>query len=126
MLEHFIHRCRGRNNCPLECIILDRTSTLFSHVNRCDTSFKSDGLRDFFLYRDLGFAEATPSKVIAHLVKAKMAPEKGTSGHRPEADFQIVIMIKGWAKFMYGDKETLVAAGDCVHQQPGRGIHRSW
>ena len=28
-------------------------------------------------------------------------------------------MIKGWAKFMYEDKETLVAAGDCVHQRPG-------
>ena len=28
-------------------------------------------------------------------------------------------MIKGWARFMYGDKEHLVAAGDCVHQQPG-------
>jgi mannose-6-phosphate isomerase-like protein (cupin superfamily) len=28
-------------------------------------------------------------------------------------------MLKGWARFMYGDKETLVAAGDCVHQAPG-------
>jgi len=30
-----------------------------------------------------------------------------------------VIMIKGWARFMYGEKETLVSAGDCVHQAPG-------
>ena len=28
-------------------------------------------------------------------------------------------MIKGWARFMYEDKEILVAAGDCVHQRPG-------
>ena len=28
-------------------------------------------------------------------------------------------MLKGWARFMYEDKETLVAAGDCVHQRPG-------
>jgi mannose-6-phosphate isomerase-like protein (cupin superfamily) len=28
-------------------------------------------------------------------------------------------MLKGWAKFMYEDKEHLVAAGDCVHQRPG-------
>ncbi|SOZ71296.1 Cupin (fragment) (plasmid) [Cupriavidus taiwanensis] len=28
-------------------------------------------------------------------------------------------MLKGWAKFMYEDKETLVEAGDCVHQRPG-------
>ena len=30
-----------------------------------------------------------------------------------------MIMLKGWARFMYGDKETLVATGDCVHQAPG-------
>jgi len=28
-------------------------------------------------------------------------------------------MLKGWAKFMYEDRETLVEAGDCVHQRPG-------
>ena len=99
--------------------MLDRTSTLFSHVKPDDTHFKTDGLREFFLYRDLGIAEATHGKVIAHLVKANMAPEKGTGWHRHEADFQIVIMIKGWAKFMYEDKETLVSACDCVHQRPG-------
>ena len=99
--------------------MLDLTNTLFSHVKSGDTQFRTDGLRDFFLYRDLGIAEATHGKVIAHLVKANMAPENGTGWHRHEADFQIVIMIKGWAKFMYDDKETLVSAGDCVHQRPG-------
>jgi mannose-6-phosphate isomerase-like protein (cupin superfamily) len=28
-------------------------------------------------------------------------------------------MLKGWARFMYEDKDTLVKAGDCVHQRPG-------
>ena len=28
-------------------------------------------------------------------------------------------MTKGWAKFIYDGKETLVEAGDCVHQRPG-------
>ena len=28
-------------------------------------------------------------------------------------------MLKGWAEFMYEDKEHLVEAGDCVHQRPG-------
>ena len=28
-------------------------------------------------------------------------------------------MLKGWAKFMYEDKPTLVKAGDVVHQRPG-------
>jgi quercetin dioxygenase-like cupin family protein len=48
-----------------------------------------------------------------------MAPEKGTGWHRHEADFHIVLMLKGWARFMYEDQETLVSAGDCVHQRPG-------
>ena len=99
--------------------MLDTTSTQFSHVRPQDTDWRSDGLRDFFLYKDLGVADATNGKVIAHLVKANHAPETGTGWHRHEADFQIVIMTKGWARFMYEDKETLVKAGDCVHQRPG-------
>jgi len=99
--------------------MLDRTATHFSHVKPEDTKFASGGLRDFFLYRDLGVAAATNGKVIAHLVKANMAPEAGTGWHRHEADFQIVIMTKGWARFMYEDKETLVQAGDVIQQRPG-------
>jgi quercetin dioxygenase-like cupin family protein len=99
---------------------MDHSSdTKFSHVKPGDTDYVSDGLRDFFLYRDLGVAAATNGKVIAHLVKANLPPVDGTGWHRHVADFQIVIMIKGWARFMYGDKETLVGAGDCVHQRPG-------
>lgn len=99
--------------------MLDRTDTLFSHIKTTDTPFRSDGLRDFFLYRDLGLTEATHGRVIAQLVKANMAPETGTGWHRHEAQFHMVLMLKGWAKFMYEDRETLVEAGDCVHQRPG-------
>jgi quercetin dioxygenase-like cupin family protein len=91
----------------------------FSHVKPGDTEFKEGGLRDFFLYRDLGIANATKGKVIAHLVKANMQPEEGTGWHKHVCEFQIVLMLKGWARFMYEDKETLVSAGDCVHQRPG-------
>jgi len=99
--------------------MLDKTGTLFSHVKAPDTPWQGDGLRDFFLYRDLGVAGATHGKVLAQLVKAHSAPERGTGWHRHEADFHIVIMLKGWARFMYEDKETLVEAGDCVQQRPG-------
>ena len=99
--------------------MLDKTTLQFSHVKPGDTDYREEGLRDFFLYRDLGGADATAGKVLAQLVKANIAPEKGTGWHRHEADFHIVIMLKGWARFLYEDKETLVAAGDCVHQRPG-------
>lgn len=91
----------------------------FSHVKPQDTAYRGEGLRDFFLYRDLGIAAATNGKVVAQLVRANHAPEAGTGWHRHEAEFHIVIMLKGWARFMYGEQETLVAAGDCVHQAPG-------
>ncbi|RAI59011.1 cupin domain-containing protein [Roseicella frigidaeris] len=93
--------------------------SLFSHVKPGDTPWRSDGLRDFFLYRDLGMADATGGRVIAQLVKANMPPEAGTGWHRHIAEWHMVLMTKGWAKFMYEDRETLVEAGDCVHQRPG-------
>ena len=96
-----------------------KSDTEFSHVKLGDTQFLPGGLRDFFLYRDLGVAKATKGKVIAHLVKANKPPENGTGWHYHVAEFQIVIMTKGWAKFMYEDKVTLVEAGDVVHQMPG-------
>jgi quercetin dioxygenase-like cupin family protein len=102
-----------------ETLVLDRTAMKFSHVKPGDTEFKGEGLRDFFKYRDLGIADATAGEVLAQLVTANLAPEKGTGWHYHGAKFHIVFMLKGWARFMYEDKETLVAAGDCVHQRPG-------
>ena len=91
----------------------------FSHTKAGDTKPVTDGLRDFFLYRDLGIAAATGGRVLAQIVTANSAPEHGTGWHKHVAEFHIVLMLKGWAKFMYDDRETLVAAGDCVHQRPG-------
>jgi len=92
------------------------SQTDFSHIKPNDTQFLPGGLRDFFVYRDLGVAQATHGKVIAHIAKANLPPENGTGWHYHVAEFQIVIMLKGWARFMYGDQPTLVSAGDCVHQ----------
>jgi mannose-6-phosphate isomerase-like protein (cupin superfamily) len=97
----------------------ERLINKFSHVKPGDTQYRGEGLRDFFLYRDLGVADATGGRLLVQLVKANNPPEKGTGWHVHEAQFHVVIMLKGWARFMYGDRETLVSAGDCVHQRPG-------
>ena len=39
--------------------MLDKTTTTFSHVKPADTGWRSDGLRDFFQYQDLGIEQAT-------------------------------------------------------------------
>jgi quercetin dioxygenase-like cupin family protein len=93
--------------------------TRFSRVKPTDTAFLPGGLRDFFLYRDLGIADATHGRVVAQLVRASQAPEAGTGWHIHGAEFHIVYMLKGWARFMYEGNETRVEAGDCVHQAPG-------
>ncbi len=46
--------------------MLDKTIVnTFAHVKPGDTPWVSDGLRDFFLYRDLGIAERPAADVIA-------------------------------------------------------------
>jgi mannose-6-phosphate isomerase-like protein (cupin superfamily) len=129
--EHADPRCRKNGRLGVVAIASTRTMEAmmnqhavvnkFSHVKPGDTEFTGGGLRDFFLYRDLGIAAATGGQVICHLVKAnpEMPPVDGTGWHRHDCDFQIVIMTKGWARFMYEDKPTLVQAGDVVHQRPG-------
>ena len=95
----------------------------FSHNKPGDTEFTGGGLRDFFLYRDLGIAAATGGQVICHLVKAnpEMPPEDGTGWHKHECDFQIVIMTKGWARFMTYDvklEPVLAAYANTILSMP--------
>jgi quercetin dioxygenase-like cupin family protein len=84
-----------------------------------DTPWRGNGLHDFFLYRDPGVAEATHGKVLVQLMKAQSAPEQGAGWHRHEAALHVVIMAEGLGALHVRDQETLVAAGDCVHQRPG-------
>src|SRR5258708_8213993 len=100
--------------------MLQKVDTKFSHVKPRDTAFVLGGLRDFFLYRDLGIADATNGKVIAQLVKANLAPEDGTGWHIHKADFHIVLMLNGWARFIYEGQVTLVSAAHCIHHRPRR------
>jgi quercetin dioxygenase-like cupin family protein len=93
--------------------------TAFSHIKPTDTEYRTDGLRDFFAYRDLGIKDATNGQIVVQLVKANAPPQDGTGWHYHEADFHVVYMIRGWAKFMYEEVVTLVETGDCVHQSPG-------
>ncbi len=98
--------------------MLQKVENKFSHMKAGETEYLSGGLRDFFLYRDLGIAEATGGKVIAQLVKANLPPTEGTGWHFHKADFHIVIMLRGWARFMYEDTRRLRHRG-------GRGPLRS-
>ena len=72
----------------------------FSHVKPEDTDYKGGGLRDFFLYRDLGIAEATGGLARAHVIRliGPCNPEEVSKLHFHDVDFQMVYVLKGWVK----------------------------
>jgi quercetin dioxygenase-like cupin family protein len=100
------------------------TDTTFSHqkANSPEARYTDGGLRSFFEYRDMGIAAATNGVLRVQLVRAarKSSDAKGGTGvHFHTANIHVVYMVHGWAKFDYDGVDTLVEAGDCVHQRPG-------
>ena len=84
------------------------------------TEFKSDGLRPFFEYRDLGICDATNGAYVAHVIRAKPGVHTEPTLHHHAVGFQMVYVLKGWVKFHYdGVGEVTLKAGSCVHQPPG-------
>ena len=65
----------------MSAVMTKGSDTDFSHTKLADTQYLPGGLRDFFLYKDLGVAKATHGKVIAHIAKANMPPTGGTGWH---------------------------------------------
>jgi mannose-6-phosphate isomerase-like protein (cupin superfamily) len=100
------------------------SDTLLTHqkTDSPEARYTEDGLRAFFAYRDMGIIAATHGKLRAQLVRAarKSSEAKGGTGfHTHTADLHVVYMVRGWAKFDYDGVDTLVEAGDCIHQRPG-------
>ena len=82
------------------------------------------GLRGHFAYRDLGVAAATRGKVLAQVIKATQASAEPGDTHLHRLDFQMVYMLKGWARMRFdGVGEVRLEAGSCWYQEPG--IHHS-
>jgi hypothetical protein len=99
------------------------TDTIFSHqkASSSEARYTDGGLRSFFVYRDTGVNAATHGKLRVQLVRAALkssAAKGGTGLHFHTADIHVVYMVRGWAKFDYDGVDTLVEAGDCVHQRP--------
>jgi quercetin dioxygenase-like cupin family protein len=88
------------------------TDTIFSHQKANSPEAR---------YTD-GVTEATKGALRVQLVRAarKSSEVKGGTGvHFHAAHIHVVYMVRGWAKFDYDGVDTLVEAGDCVHQRPG-------
>ena len=82
-----------------------------------DEDFKTDGLRAYATYRDLGIADATGGLARAHVIRliGPCNPAEVSKLHFHDVDFQMVYVLKGWVKtYMEGH-------GEETYQQ-----HSSW
>ena len=92
----------------------------FSVLHAKDGEFAGGGLRPVFEYRDLGIRNATGGRYGAHVIRARRRLGHPMGVHHHTLDFQMVYILKGWAKFHYeGEGEFVVRKGDCIHQPPG-------
>jgi len=77
--------------------------------------FKSDGLRSYAQYRDLGVKDATRGAVVAHVIRfvGKCDPKVVSKEHLHEADFQMIYVLRGsMTSWFEGQGTHTMRAGD--------------
>lgn len=88
-----------------------------SHLR--DAEFRTEGLRPFFAYRDLGLREATHGKAVAHVIRAVPGAEFEGKPHRHRTTFQFIYVLRGWIEFEYeGQGIVRLETGSSVFQPP--------
>ena len=84
-----------------------------------DDAFET-GLRDYFAYRDLGMVGPTGGRVRAHVIRPSRPCDKPGDLHYHNLDFQMVYVLKGWARVHFeGVGEVRFEEGSCMYQEPG-------
>ncbi|OKO90780.1 cupin [Bradyrhizobium sp. NAS80.1] len=86
-----------------------------------EEDFKTDGLRAYAKYRDLGIADATHGLAQAHVIRLQgpCDPAEVSKLHFHDVEFQMVYVLKGWVKtYMEGQGETLMKEGSAWTQPP--------
>jgi mannose-6-phosphate isomerase-like protein (cupin superfamily) len=86
-----------------------------------DEDFKTNGLRAYAQYRDLGIAAATHGLAQAHVIRliGPCNPQEVSKLHFHDVEFQMVYVLKGWVKtYMEGQGETLMQQGSSWTQPP--------
>lgn len=90
------------------------------YVSHAKDAFWDDGLREYFAYRDLDMAGRTGGRVRAHVIRPSGPYEKPGDLHYHVLDFQMVYVLKGWARVHFdGVGEVRFEEGSCMYQEPG-------
>ena len=98
-----------------------RTKQRIAISHHREEDFKTDGLRAYALYRDLGIAAATNGLAQAHVIRliGPCNPAEVSKLHFHNVEFQMVYVLKGWIKFyIEGQGETLMKQGGAWTQPP--------
>lgn len=90
-----------------------------SHLREED--FKTDGLRAYAKYRDLGIAKATNGLAVAHVIRfvPPCRPEEVSKLHTHDVEFQMIYVLKGsMTTELEGQGAITMKAGSCWIQPP--------
>jgi uncharacterized RmlC-like cupin family protein len=92
---------------------------IVSHLK--ETDFKTEGLRPYALYRDLGVAAATAGLCQAHVIRfVPPCTDDVRKRHLHEVELQLVYVLKGWIKNEFeGHGEQMMSTGSCWIQPSG-------
>lgn len=88
--------------------------------------FKSDGLRTYAHYRDLGIKDATRGMVVAHVIRfaEPCDPQIVSKEHLHDTEFQMIYVLRGSITSAFeGEGTHTMTAGDCW-LQPQRIKHK--
>ena len=88
-------RLQSRNTVKTTANLRQPHKFLVNHLHEED--FKSDGLRHYARYRDLGVKDATHGMAVAHVIRFQgpCDPKVVSKLHRHAADFQLIYVLKG-------------------------------
>ena len=96
-----------------------RQAFVASHLREED--FKTDGLRTYAKYRDLGIAKATNGLALAHVIRfvPPCRPEEVSKLHLHDVEFQMIYVLKGsMTTELEGQGAVTMKAGSCWIQPP--------
>jgi mannose-6-phosphate isomerase-like protein (cupin superfamily) len=99
-----------------------RRAQKFTVSHRCEEDFRTNGLRAYAKYRDLGIGEATRGMVQAHVIRLlpPFRREEVSKRHYHEVDFQMVYVLKGWIETeLDGQGAIVMKEGSCWIQPSG-------
>jgi hypothetical protein len=92
----------------------------FTVAHARDGDFKTDGLRPYARYRDLGIAAASNGLCQAHVIRL-IGPctDEVRKRHYHDTELQLIYVLMGWMKNEFEDHgEQLMEAGSCWLQPP--------